>query len=429
MDLIRSSWIITFLVLGFFFFAKAKEEKKEQGFSWSPQIKIKVETLFRYEWWKFPGKKDSVYQSFRLDRFGFKIDTKFHQYVSSRINVRTESKKPVVEKACIDANCTSTIKVGQLGRNQRIQTKDAYIKIKKIIPSSTLYIGLFRPPTSRQCNTSGTKQTFVDRAEINQGDFFSGEVDSKYVKTITTHYACMDRSIGVGFFSHLWDFLEIGFAALNGDSPGGVGTDDIDNRPIYAVRVNFHPLGYIDYSEGNPERSSPFQFAIGLFANYGRYGDPGKGDPVIGTRTAYGGDITIKGLGGLYLTGEYHLLEAKEPDPTPQDNTDDSYLHQVQGTFGQMSYTFPLLGAGISPGIRYEINIQKKTVGGKTQLQDKDGNDLSSLKKSLIGGVIDIYIYKHKFKFQFEYMKILEDPELPKENLPSRFRFQMGVKL
>lgn len=209
-----------------------------------------------------------------------------------------------------------------------------------------LKAGQFKAPFGRQELTSSGNQQFVDRS-------------------IASVLFSPARQLG----------LQVGGQFGNAEVPdmityaGGVFNGNGINRPAnendkyeYTGRVMFSPLGNVGYSESNLEH---YEFRVSIAGDYNNNNNiivPATGPPVgVDNLGEWGGDISIKALGGLFVYFEYYwrTLESVARVKTPQTG----FTAQVGWLFGE---NFEVAGRWSETDVntdRDDRNISEKRVG------------------------------------------------------------------
>jgi hypothetical protein len=244
--------------------------------------------------------------------------------------------------------------------NDSFWLRDAWINYK-LADTAQVTVGQFKVPYGRQ-------------ALVDQSDRAFGHLNG-----VASYFRTMNAGRDVGVMLHdVADMddnadgmkLEWNVGVWNGDGGNIYGTPG-DHYLMYGGRVAIYPMGYIDYVEGDWDRSNDIRFGLGGSVFVDEYLAPAGAGHDNPKDTFWQIDGVMK-VSGLYLTGEYFSWKY---DNGSSDSTDTGWYLQggyflmpefeVLARYGVIDYDSNSTDSEWALGVAYYFNGHEWKVGAQ----------------------------------------------------------------
>jgi hypothetical protein len=278
--------------------------------------------------------------------------------------------------------------MGSASGDNEIAVKDAYMKYTGF-ESVTIRIGNAVSPFSREMLTSSKYQQLIERTFVGDHNYGTPE----WNMGLHLNGAFNDKKVtwGAAFTSSSLDPDE---DKLDFDSPVNKNTD-FNEGLLVAARVDFHPLGYLKFKQGDFKRD--LKVTIGLAAFHWKNDDDnndnttagvdvGAGKPDVDKVNGFEISAAIRGHGAS-LDVQYNKFKSETVDDTFTGGlyeNGDTDLEQFAVEGGYM----------VIPG--------KLEIVAGYQVQDAD-NYATEWKRTSIGA--NYFVKKHDVKLQATFRK------------------------
>jgi hypothetical protein len=313
---------------------------------------------------KFGGRVQLQYHSTDVDS-GATTDELFFRRL--RMNIDTGIMENVGGRIQFD--------IGKASGDNELVVKDAYIKYTGF-KDVTIYLGNKSFPFSREKGTSSKKQQTVERTFVGDHDY--GTPDRNLGIHVAGSLAGKTVTYGAAVAS---SSIDPSSTKLDFDTPVNKNAD-FNEGTIVGGRVDYHPLGYLAFEQGDFNRETKATIGAAVFV-WNSDGDGGSTN-IVENVTGYEISGAVRYMGAS-VDAQYNLFSVDAFDTTLtsgifKDGTTDLTNYSIEGG--------------------YMVVKDKLEIAAGFQSQDAD-NYAKEWTRTELG--VNYFVKKHDIKAQLTY--------------------------
>ncbi|RMG30079.1 MAG: hypothetical protein D6721_04495 [Gammaproteobacteria bacterium] len=276
--------------------------------------------------------------------------------------------------------------LGDAKGDNEVAIKDAYMQYKGF-EGMKVTIGNANFPFSRELLTSSKKQELVERTFV--GDHNYGTPDRNLGVHLTGHNG--DKTLTWGASLAAAD-IDPDVNKLDFDTPVN-GNSDFNQGWMVGGRVDYHPFGYLKFSQGDFKRET--KATIGIAA-YAWNNDDDNNTYTAGGVSTSASKADVDKVSGFEISGAFRSAGFSvdaEYNRFDADTVDGSFTGGIYRNGSTTLENWAVEGGYMLPGNHYEL------VAGY-QSQDAD-NYQDTWTRTSLG--LNWFIHKHDVKVQFTW--------------------------